>query len=109
MYSGKTLTINASGKVLEKIEQGAYVDVVVKYGLIKLVSTQVDLCEQTKEANITCPIEKGDLKVTKSVEIPSPVPIGTYNVHADVYTSTGKAITCLDASVTFSSMSQFEL
>ncbi|KAI1358647.1 phosphatidylinositol transfer protein [Xylaria arbuscula] len=99
--SGAALVIRATGTVFETIEQGAYVKLVVKYGLIRLISTTADLCEQVENVDMKCPIEKGVLSITKAVEIPKEVPPGTYNVFADVYTEDDKPITCLQATVTF--------
>ena len=72
--SGAELVITATGTVFERIEQGAYVDIVVKYGLIRLLATRADLCEQIQNVDLECPIEKGVLSITKSVEIPKEVP-----------------------------------
>lgn len=58
----------------EKIDQGAYVKLVVKYGLIRLVSTTADLCEQIGNVDLKCPIEAGDLTMTKTVDLPKEVP-----------------------------------
>lgn len=62
------------GTVKEPILEGAYINLQVKYGLIRLVNTKADLCEQTKQADLECPIEKGKLTVVKDVEIPKEVP-----------------------------------
>jgi hypothetical protein len=72
--SGSTLVIEAAGILSEKVEKGAYVMLQVKYGLIKLVSTKADLCDQVTNVDMECPIEKGAITITKDVEIPSGVP-----------------------------------
>lgn len=72
--SGSKLEIKATGTVLEPIEDGAYINLVVKYGLIRLINQKADLCEQTEKADLKCPIQKGHLSVTKSVDIPREVP-----------------------------------
>ncbi|KAK7750386.1 Phosphatidylglycerol/phosphatidylinositol transfer protein [Diatrype stigma] len=99
--AGADLVIRATGTVFETITDGAYVNLVVKYGLIRLVNTKADLCEQVSNVDLECPIEKGILSITKAVEIPKEVPPGTYNVHAEVVNADGKPITCLQATVTF--------
>ncbi|KAF2973565.1 hypothetical protein GQX73_g62 [Xylaria multiplex] len=101
--SGAKLIIHATGTVFEPIEKGAYVKLTVKYGLIRLISTTADLCDQVENVDLKCPIEKGVLSITKAVDIPKEVPPGTYNVFADVYNSDDTPITCLEASVTFGS------
>ncbi|KAI0390685.1 phosphatidylinositol transfer protein [Xylariaceae sp. FL0594] len=98
---GNPLVIQATGTVYERIEEGAYVKLVVKYGLIQLLTTTADLCEQIENVDLKCPVEKGVLSITKSVDMPDKVPPGTYTVYADVYTADDKPITCLQAKITF--------
>ena len=71
---GEELIITATGHTSEDIEDGAYVLLQVKYGLIRLISTTADLCEQITNVDLTCPIEKGDLAITKSVALPAEIP-----------------------------------
>ncbi|KAI1816933.1 phosphatidylinositol transfer protein [Poronia punctata] len=99
--TGAELVIRATGTVFEPIEEGAYVKLVVKYGLIRLISTTADLCEQIGNVDLKCPIEKGVLSITKAVDIPKEVPPGTYHVFADVYNADDTPITCLQATVSF--------
>lgn len=51
-----------------------------------------------------CPIKKGDIKVTKDVEIPGEVPPGKYTVLADVYDKSDKHLVCLTATVVFKAL-----
>jgi len=46
----------------------------VKYGLIRLVNTEADLCEQVSNVDMTCPIKKGLTKIKKDVELPKEIP-----------------------------------
>ena len=73
-YSGKTLTIEALGTFQENIDEGAYIILQVKYGLIRLVNTKADLCEQVKNVDMKCPIKKGKTKITKEVDLPNEIP-----------------------------------
>ncbi|EAW13998.1 ML domain-containing protein [Aspergillus clavatus NRRL 1] len=93
---GQTLTINASGILNDRVEEGATVALEVKYGLITLIRQTADLCEQIKNVDLECPLEKGEMTLTKQVDLPSHIPPGRYNVHADVYSKDGRRITCLD-------------
>lgn len=99
--AGSELLIQATGTVFEDIEDGAYVNLQVKYGLIRLINTQADLCEQIKNVELECPIKKGVITVTKSVALPKEIPPGKYTVNADVYTKDDEHITCLTAQVVF--------
>ncbi|KAI4120482.1 MAG: hypothetical protein LQ338_006992 [Usnochroma carphineum] len=97
---GKPLQIKARGNFTEKVEQDAYIDIQVKYGLITLVNTKADLCDQMKEVDETCPLD-GAKAFTKRVTLPKEIPPGTYTVLADAYTKDDDRITCLKATVHF--------
>jgi len=68
------LTIEATGIVKEAITDGAYVNLVVRYGYIKLLDTKADLCKEIKNVDLDCPIEKGKISITKEVELPKEIP-----------------------------------
>ncbi|KAL8735227.1 MAG: hypothetical protein Q9166_001103 [cf. Caloplaca sp. 2 TL-2023] len=70
---GKALQIKAKGNFTEKVEQDAYIDLSIKYGLITLVNTKADLCEQMKEVDESCPLE-GVKEFTKDVTLPQEIP-----------------------------------
>jgi len=99
---GTVLSIEAKGSFTEDIEEGAYVLLTVKYGLITLIKQQEDLCSQMENVDKECPLEKGDVTITKEVELPSAIPPGKYTVLADVFTFDDRRITCLEATVAFS-------
>ncbi|KAI4282700.1 MAG: hypothetical protein L6R38_002747 [Xanthoria sp. 2 TBL-2021] len=98
---GKALQIKAKGNFTQEIEQDAYINLSVKYGVITLINTKADLCEQMKEVDESCPLE-GAKDFTKDVTLPKEIPRGTYTVLADVYTKKNVQITCLKAVVHFS-------
>ena len=62
----------------EKIEDGAKVHLRLKYGLITFFNGEQDLCDQVKEVDKECPIEKGPLAITKSVDLPNEIPYVSY-------------------------------
>ncbi|PFH59029.1 hypothetical protein XA68_12909 [Ophiocordyceps unilateralis] len=107
--AGKNLTIEARGTVHKDIRKGAYVRLEVKWGLITLLRTVQDLCEQTSNIDLECPIKAGDMTLKKTVQLPKAIPDGTYNVLADVYSEDDQHITCLTASVSFHGNSLFNL
>lgn len=98
---GQNVTIHAEGIVKQPILEGAYVDVDVRYGYIRLLKQTFDLCEQSKTVGIECPVEKGKLVLDTSVEIPGEVPPGKYVVFARAYTVDDEPITCLTGSIVF--------
>lgn len=73
-HSGTTLSISAEGYLNEDIEDGAKVHITVKYGVITLINQETDLCEQTHNVDLECPLEKGELKLTKDVDLPKEIP-----------------------------------
>lgn len=70
---GKNLQIKAQGNFTERVDQDAYINLSVKYGLITLVNTKADLCEQMKEVDETCPLS-GSKDFTKEVALPKEIP-----------------------------------
>ena len=72
--AGHNLTIEAMGDLKTTVEEGAYANFEVKYGFIKLLSGTADLCEKAAEVDLQCPIEKGQVKFQKVVELPSQIP-----------------------------------
>ena len=72
--AGQNMTMEALGVLKVGIDEGAYANYEVKYGFIKLLSGTADLCEKAAEVDLECPIEKGEVKVQKLVELPSQIP-----------------------------------
>jgi len=99
--AGHDLEFRAHGYVKKPIKQGAYANVTIKYGVIKLLTTQLNLCDQMQNVNVTCPIEKGPLEIAKTVHLPGEIPPGRYTVHVAVHNNDDESITCLDATVSF--------
>jgi len=99
--AGQTLSIVARGDISSDVEDGAKVHLSVKYGLITIIRQTADLCDTVKNVDLECPIKKGELALTKDVELPKQIPPGKYTVLADVVTKDDKKITCLTATVEF--------
>lgn len=98
---GANLTIIAKGYLSKTVEDGAYVEVDVRYGFIKLIHQTFDICEEITKVDMECPIEEGQQLIMKEVEIPSEVPPGKYTVNARAYTKDDEFITCLSGYVEF--------
>lgn len=73
MCSGETLSIQAKGNFTQEILQDAYVNLQVKYGLIRLINQRTDLCEQMKNIDEECPLS-GEKTITKDVDLPKEIP-----------------------------------
>ncbi|TGZ79721.1 phosphatidylinositol transfer protein [Ascodesmis nigricans] len=99
--AGSTLQISAVGVLSDVITKGAYVDVVVKYGLITLIKQTMDLCEQVDKVDMECPIKDGKVIIHKSVDLPAVIPPGKYSVSANAMTEDDRTITCLTSTIVF--------
>ncbi|TRM66183.1 MD-2-related lipid-recognition domain-containing protein, partial [Schizophyllum amplum] len=100
---GEQLTVTVNAVVLETIEEGAYADVVVKLGLIKLLSKTFDVCEEARNANATvqCPVEKGPYTVVQTVDLPKEIPKAKFVVSVRAYTAEDDDMACVDLQVDF--------
>jgi len=99
---GQTLSIAAAGTVKKPILEGSHIQLSVKYGYIKLINQDLDLCENVHEVGLECPIAPGDLILQKEVDLPKAIPPGKYTVQASVYNQDEDLVTCLTGEVFFS-------
>jgi len=72
--TGHELEVHVSGYLEETISQGSYALVQVKIGLIKLIDTKFDVCEELPKINMTCPIQPGEQDILRVADIPSQIP-----------------------------------
>ncbi|SCV04837.1 LAMI_0H19768g1_1 [Lachancea mirantina] len=101
---GENLTISAAGKLSKEVNEGAYVDVEVRLGYIKLLSQTYDICEELENNDVnglSCPLSPGEYMLEKSVEIPGEVPPGKYSIVARAFTVDDEEISCLTGEVLF--------
>ncbi|KAF1976370.1 hypothetical protein BU23DRAFT_566035 [Bimuria novae-zelandiae CBS 107.79] len=99
---GQTLTITAKGDFSKDVEEGSKTHLIVKYNnYITLINQDADTCDTVKKVDLECPLKKGEMKLTKDVDIPQQVPPGKYSVNAEVKSKDGELITCLKAEITF--------
>ncbi|KAF8179754.1 ML domain-containing protein [Mycena galopus ATCC 62051] len=93
------LALTWKGEALQTIKRGAYAKIVIKYGLIQLISTTVDMCQQD---GITCPFETGHFEITQTTSYTEKtVPPGTYNVLIDGYTDDDESVLCVKIQANF--------
>ncbi|KAG1755202.1 ML domain-containing protein [Suillus paluster] len=100
---GQDLTVTVVGTAQERIEDGAYADVVVKLGLIKLLTKTFDVCNEARSANATvqCPVEEGQYTVVQTVALPKEIPQAKFSVSVRGYTADDDDMLCLDLKVDF--------
>ncbi|KAJ3213968.1 Phosphatidylglycerol/phosphatidylinositol transfer protein [Clydaea vesicula] len=96
---GQSITLTIEGTLSEDVVDGAYADIKVKLGLIKLLETKVDLCSEIKNVDLTCPLKEGELTIVKQVDIPNEVPPGVYKVHVAATNADELSIACFDITI----------
>jgi len=100
---GQDLTVLVKARAQEVVEDGAYADVSVKLGLIKLLQKQFDLCDEARNANTTvqCPVQKGEYQVEHTVALPKEIPKAKFSVNVRAYTFDDDDLFCVDLKVDF--------
>ncbi|KAI8064658.1 MD-2-related lipid-recognition domain-containing protein [Gongronella butleri] len=105
---GEILKIEFKGNLKEQVDDGAYVLITVKYGLVQLLKKKFDFCEEIVKVDEQCPLEKGKLVFNKDVELPKEIPPqyffstqGKYTVEAQIFTNDDKRVTCLHGVTSF--------
>ncbi|PVF94518.1 hypothetical protein CPB86DRAFT_713134 [Serendipita vermifera] len=100
---GEDLEITAKGKVKQTLEEGAYADVTVKLGLIKLLQKEFDICEEARNANATiqCPVEPGDYTLVQKVALPKEIPPGKFSIFVQANNANDDPATCIKIHVDF--------
>lgn len=103
------MTINASGKVTQDIEDGAHVALSVKLALnyggqIPLLTRDVDICKlmaNDDDIDAKCPVDKEKtIEISKTVSIPQTPSKGKYVIQVDAYTKDEEKITCMGTEIT---------
>ncbi|KAJ6610089.1 hypothetical protein B0H10DRAFT_2062051 [Mycena sp. CBHHK59/15] len=100
---GKDLTVTVDALVTERIEEGAFADVTVKLGLIKLLQKTFDVCEEARNANATvsCPVEEGPYTVVQTVALPKEIPKAKFVLLVRGFTVEERDMLCLDLKIDF--------
>ncbi|KAG6381244.1 hypothetical protein JVT61DRAFT_5648 [Boletus reticuloceps] len=100
---GHDLTVTVSATAVGTIEEGAYADVSVKLGRIKLLTKTFDVCEEARNANATvqCPVQEGDYEVSQTVALPGEIPPAKFNIDVKGYTHDDDDLLCLSLIVNF--------
>lgn len=109
---GGEVKLTIKGTVQEAIEDGAYFDVTVKLGLIKLLQKQFDFFQELRDGSPTegwsaspdpagGPIKPGDLELTVTMQLPREVPQAKFNLAARGYTAADDDLAALDLRFDF--------
>ncbi|KAH9968972.1 ML domain-containing protein [Russula dissimulans] len=100
---GKDLTVTVHATTEERVDEGAYADVLVKLGVVKILTKRFDICEEARQANtsIQCPVNPGDYTVTQTVTLPREIPRAKFTVQAHGYTVDDDPMFCVELHVNF--------
>ncbi|KAL1412898.1 Phosphatidylglycerol/phosphatidylinositol transfer protein [Vanrija albida] len=100
---GENLTVTVQATANDLVEEGAYADVTVKLGLIKLLQKRFDVCEEARNANasVQCPVQPGEYTVVQTVALPEEIPKAKFVVNIRGYTVDDDDLACLDLVVDF--------
>ncbi|KAF9450324.1 hypothetical protein P691DRAFT_665572, partial [Macrolepiota fuliginosa MF-IS2] len=107
---GKNLTVKVQATVAEPIEHGAYADVVVQVGAVKLLQKKFDICEEACKSNLTvqCPVATGDYEMEHTVTLPMEIPPAIFTVAVMGYTAEDDDLLCASFKVNFLDMKNTE-
>ncbi|MEU9045894.1 MULTISPECIES: ML domain-containing protein [unclassified Kitasatospora] len=108
---GQTSVFTVNATVQEPIADGAYVDVTVKLGLIKVLTKQFDLLAELRgegSLKLACdtsdgksPIPKGDTRLTLTLDLPRETPQAKFNVAVRGFTVDDDDLLALDVKIDF--------
>ncbi|WOO77365.1 Phosphatidylglycerol/phosphatidylinositol transfer protein [Vanrija pseudolonga] len=100
---GKELTVSFRTTVSEVLDEGAYADVAVNIGLVKVLRKQYDLCEEARNLNtsIQCPAQQGEYYVEHTFDLAKTIPEAKFNIKVRGFTVKEEPLVCLDLVVDF--------
>jgi hypothetical protein len=107
---GGALKAVIKASVTEEIAEGAYADVVVKLGLIKLLSKQIDLFAELKtrdEWSLTAdsgggaPVEPGPVTLTFDGRLPKEIPQAKFTVDVRAYAASEDDLAAVKIKIDF--------
>ncbi|EPZ35323.1 hypothetical protein O9G_000719 [Rozella allomycis CSF55] len=93
---GSSLNITVVGNLKSVIDQGSYVKVRVRYGLITVVNTKIDLCKEISDYPELpqCPVQPGRIAISEVTDMPD-APKGFYRADISGFTASNAQIFCV--------------
>ncbi|MFI6421315.1 ML domain-containing protein [Streptomyces sp. NPDC050842] len=109
---GQEAKLTIKGTVQEAIEDGAWFDVTVKLGLVKLLQKRFDLFQELRDGSPTegwsaspdpagGPIKPGDLELTFTMQLPRETPPAKFHMAVRGYTAAEEDLAALDLKFDF--------
>ncbi|KAH7106984.1 ML domain-containing protein [Auriculariales sp. MPI-PUGE-AT-0066] len=100
---GEPVTVTVTGTVQERLNDGAWADVTVKVGLIKLLQKRFDVCEEASNSNATiqCPVDPDTYTIVQTVELPKEIPPAKFSVAVRGFTAEEEDMLCINLKINF--------
>jgi len=100
---GKNLTVTVVAQAQQEITEGAYANVVVKLGLVKILTKTFDLCEEARnnDVSVQCPVEPGPYTVVHTVTLPKEIPPAKFKVEIRGFTTEDDELMCANIEADF--------
>ncbi|KLO20167.1 MD-2-related lipid-recognition [Schizopora paradoxa] len=100
---GQDLNVTVSGTVKKEVDEGAYALVQVKVGAIKILTKEIDICEEARNSDmeLQCPVKEGDYTVKQTAQLPKEIPPGKFKVTIEGFTVEDENLVCVDIDVDF--------
>ncbi|POW14242.1 hypothetical protein PSTT_03128 [Puccinia striiformis] len=101
---GQNLTVRVSGIIYRVIEDGAYMDVFIKVGLIAITRKRFDICEELSKAkvNLQCPMKPGQFDIVYETTLPKQIPPAKFTLVARAFTIDDSDMACANLLADFS-------
>ncbi|KAH9468494.1 hypothetical protein MJO29_004898 [Puccinia striiformis f. sp. tritici] len=101
---GQNLTVRVSGIIYRVIEDGAYMDVFIKVGLIATTRKRFDICEELSKAkvNLQCPMKPGQFDIVYETTLPKQIPPAKFTLVARAFTIDDSDMACANLLADFS-------
>ena len=101
---GEALTVTAQGNLKEQLTSGTKVNLVVKWGFVRVPVPPVDVCGELSklpDAPATCPLQPGPVSLTQSFVLPAQIPDGDYDVNIRIKNQDGRQVACVQVKLDF--------
>ncbi|KAB8069866.1 ML domain-containing protein [Aspergillus leporis] len=95
--AGKSLEVKLAGTVTDVIDEGAYIDVTIRLGRVKILTKTFDVCKTLSDYNSTiqCPVKPGTFEVSHTADLPRELPLARFDIDALGFTNTDEDMLCL--------------
>jgi hypothetical protein len=101
---GQPMTIVVQGTLKSEIATGSSIDIVAKWGLVRLPIGKIDLCRalaKAKNISYACPLAANNYDISQSFVLPDKIYDGKYTVTVRAKDQDSRQIMCALVKATF--------